>query len=122
MRPASSSNRSGSAGKRSKAARRKTDADEKSLAGATDPRSGQLRRVLASEASALVRRLIGELDRSRDREILYRFYLAEERKEAICEELGLSTRHFNRVLFRARQRFKELLVGFEKRQRLRRAT
>ncbi|MEM7356549.1 MAG: sigma-70 family RNA polymerase sigma factor, partial [Acidobacteriota bacterium] len=103
---------------RSKAARRKTEADEQSLAVAPDPRSGQLRRVLASEASTLVRRLISELDRARDREILYRFYLAEDQKETICEDLGLSTQHFNRVLFRARQRFKELLVGFEKRQRL----
>ncbi len=45
----------------------------------------------------------------RDRQILYRFYIAEEDKERICADLDLSSLHFNRVLFRARQRFKDLL-------------
>jgi RNA polymerase sigma-70 factor (ECF subfamily) len=66
-----------------------------------------------------VRRLIGELDTDRDRQILYRFYIAEEDKERICADLELSSLHFNRVLFRARQRFKELLEGFEKSQGVR---
>ncbi len=41
--------------------------------------------------------------------MLYRYYLAEEDKAAICADLGLSSLHFNRVLWRARQRFKKLL-------------
>ena len=44
----------------------------------------------------------------RDREILFRFYLAEDDKERICRDLGLTAVHFNRVLFRARERFREL--------------
>jgi len=52
--------------------------------------------------------VIGELDGDRDRELLFRFYIAEEDKERLCEELGLTSLHFNRVLFRARQRYKEL--------------
>ena len=107
---------------RRKRARRRTESDEDVIARVSDPRSGQLRRVLDAEAATLVRRLIGELDVARDRQVLYRFYIAEDRKEVICRELGLSSQHFSRVLFRARQRFKELLEGFEKRERLRRVS
>jgi RNA polymerase sigma-70 factor (ECF subfamily) len=35
--------------------------------------------------------------------------LREEERERICTDLGLTGQHFNRVLFRARQRLKELL-------------
>jgi RNA polymerase sigma-70 factor, ECF subfamily len=74
-----------------------------------DPVPGQLDQVLREEEILKVRRLIGELGTDRDRQILFRFYVAEEGKERICADLGLDSVHFNRVLFRARQRFKELL-------------
>jgi hypothetical protein len=41
--------------------------------------------------------------------VLVRFYLDDEDKEKICSELRLSEEHFNRVIFRARNRFRELL-------------
>jgi RNA polymerase sigma-70 factor (ECF subfamily) len=56
-----------------------------------------------------VRRLLAELEPPRDREILLRFYLAEEPKETICRDLGLSSVHFNRVIHRARHRFRTLI-------------
>ena len=107
---------------RRKSARRRTEGDEETLARASDPRTGQLHRVLDAEAAILVRQLIAELEIPRDRQILFRFYIAEDRKEAICRDLGLSGRHFDRVLFRARKRFRELLEAFEKREKLRRAS
>ena len=64
--------------------------------------------LLQQEQSAMVRAMLGELESDRDREILFRFYLAEDDKELICRDLGLTTVHFNRVLFRARERFREL--------------
>lgn len=76
-----------------------------------------LGRILNEERSQIVRQLIAELSTDRDRQLLYRFYIAEEEKETICVELGLDNQHFKRVLFRARQRFKELKERFEKRQR-----
>lgn len=85
---------------------------------AADPAPSPLASVLAAEDVELVRRLLEELPTERDREILERFYVAEEDKDRICADLGLDGLHFNRVLFRARQRFRELLDGFEKRQRL----
>jgi RNA polymerase sigma-70 factor (ECF subfamily) len=81
-------------------------------AGADPPDTvpGQLDQVLREEEIRKVRRLIGELGTARDRQILFRFYVAEERKEKICADLGVESQHFKRVLFRARQRLKELLA------------
>jgi RNA polymerase sigma-70 factor (ECF subfamily) len=75
-----------------------------------DPTPGQLDRVLREERARMVQRLIAELETGRDRQILLRFYVGEEDKDRICADLGLSSLHFNRVLFRARQRLKQLLV------------
>jgi len=46
---------------------------------------------------------------SRDRVILRRFYLSDDDKEMICRELELSPAHFDRVLYRAKQRLRELI-------------
>jgi len=55
------------------------------------------------------RRALEELPASRDRELLIRFYIEDEDKSSICAALGLSDEHFNRVIFRARNRFRILL-------------
>jgi RNA polymerase sigma-70 factor, ECF subfamily len=102
---------------RRKAARRRTDPDEGELERAVNPSPSQLSAVLLDEEAETVRRLIGELPTDRDRQLLLRFYVAEEEKEDICTDLGLDSLHFNRVLFRARQRFKELLEHFEKQRK-----
>ena len=62
------------------------------------------------------RRMLEEMPVARDREILVRFYLNDEDKETICLELQLSEDHFNRVIFRARNRFREFIEhrGFRK--------
>ena len=65
-------------------------------------------RLLQEEQAAIVREVLAELDADRDREILFRFYLQEDDKEQICRDLGLTPVHFNRVLFRARERYREL--------------
>jgi RNA polymerase sigma-70 factor (ECF subfamily) len=66
------------------------------------------------------RRMLEELPTARDRDLLVRFYLNDESKEDICAALGLSDEHFNRVIFRARNRFRALLErrGFAKRDLL----
>jgi RNA polymerase sigma-70 factor, ECF subfamily len=94
-----------------KVVRRKTEGEIEGLEAVPDPMADPYREAARQEEAALVRRLIGELETDRDRQILYRFYIAEEEKERICADLDLSSLHFNRVLFRARQRFKELLEG-----------
>lgn len=80
-----------------------------------DPGPSPLERLLAGERAALARRVIGELG-DRDREVLYQFYIAEEAKESICRRLDLSSLHFNRVLHRARRRYKDLFEETARRE------
>lgn len=76
-----------------------------------------LHRLEAQEEALLVRRLLGELRHPRDRELLVRVYLREEEKETVCRELGLDPGHYNQLLFRARQRLRELWEKNDKRRR-----
>ena len=56
-----------------------------------------------------VRELMNKLPMPRDREVLERFYLKEEARSAIRESMNLTELQFNQVLWRARQRFAEIL-------------
>ena len=56
-----------------------------------------------------VRELMSKLTVARDREVLERFYLKEEPRSAIRESMNLTELQFNQVLWRARQRFAEIL-------------
>jgi RNA polymerase sigma-70 factor (ECF subfamily) len=64
--------------------------------------------LLRQEKALIVRAVLSELESDRDREILFRFYIAEEDKDRICRDLDLTPLHFNRVLFRARERYRTL--------------
>jgi RNA polymerase sigma-70 factor, ECF subfamily len=72
------------------------------------PAPSPLDQLLDEEKVTLVRQVIGELETDRDRQLLLRFYLGEEDKAVLCRDLDLTPQHFNRVLFRARQRYREL--------------
>jgi RNA polymerase sigma-70 factor (ECF subfamily) len=70
--------------------------------------SNQFEDLLKKEKAKLVRQVLKEMTNERDIQLLSRFYLAEEDKEHICADLGLTSLQFNLVLHRARQRYKEL--------------
>ena len=72
-----------------------------------------------AEVAGHVRRLLAELSQERDREILNRFYVRELDKATICRQLGVDDSHFNRVLYRARQRLRDLVLREGARSRLR---
>ncbi|WP_161810641.1 RNA polymerase sigma factor [Steroidobacter agaridevorans] len=83
---------------------------------AGDENIDQLPAQRATEESAMdssimrhVVSTIASLPTARDREIVKRFYLDEEDKSEICRSMGLSPLHFDRVVFRARQRMRSLL-------------
>ena len=88
------------------------------LATSRDPAPDPQKRLLDKENAAIVRRLLTELEPARDRQILLRLFVAEHSKAEICADLDLSSLHFNRVLHRARQRLKNLLVRHHKRYSL----
>jgi RNA polymerase sigma-70 factor, ECF subfamily len=76
-----------------------------------------LGRVLADEEARQVRRLLDELRFDRDRQLLLRFYVSDDSKEEICADLEIEPERFHQVLFRARERLRELWERAEKRQR-----
>ncbi len=83
----------------------------------TDRGPAPLERVLADEEARLVQRLLAELRFDRDRQLLLRFYLSDDSKEEICADLEIEPQRFNKVLFHARERLRELWDRAEKRQR-----
>lgn len=94
--------------------RKRTRRGDVPLAGdldVPDPSASQLGRVLRQEEDAAIERLLGELNTDRDRQLLLRFYVGEEDREQICADLGLTFPQFNKVIFRARRRLKELLLA-----------
>jgi RNA polymerase sigma-70 factor (ECF subfamily) len=93
-----------------KADRRKTFTDQALLDGVADSTQNQYRALLRERSGEAVRRLIAAMDNSRDRMLLYQYYIEEKDKTQVCADLGLTQRHFDKVLFRAKQRFKELLL------------
>jgi len=74
-----------------------------------DDKSNPYRHTSRAEVCQQVRNLLNDLHKQRDREILERFYVREEDKDSICNDLDVDSQHFNRVLFRARQRLKAAL-------------
>lgn len=89
-------------------ARRRTEPDSEAVERVAYEAPNPLDRLLREEKVDLVRRLLSELGQERDSQVLQRFYLEEEEKGTICEALGLTSLHFNRVLHRARQRYRTL--------------
>jgi RNA polymerase sigma-70 factor, ECF subfamily len=72
------------------------------------PSPSQLDQLLREEKGRMARRVLEMLPSERDRTVLLRFYVAEDEKEEICADLGLSSLLFNQILFRARERYKKL--------------
>jgi RNA polymerase sigma factor (sigma-70 family) len=88
---------------------RESGADELQLREVKDEALSIEERVDNQILSKCIRDLMKHLSAARDREVLLRFYLNEEPKQAICSTLGLTDLQFNQVLWRARQRFGEIL-------------
>ena len=72
------------------------------------PAHDQLEELLRKESAEIVRQILKEMTNERDIQVLFRFYLAEDDKERICADLGLTSLQFNLVLHRARERYREL--------------
>ncbi|MBW2691922.1 MAG: sigma-70 family RNA polymerase sigma factor [Deltaproteobacteria bacterium] len=69
----------------------------------------QFQHVADAETQSAVHEILQSMPVERDRELLIRFYVYDQDKQEICRELGLNSLHFNRVLFRAKGRFRKLL-------------
>lgn len=74
-----------------------------------DPAPDQLKQLETAEANLEIRELIEKL-LPRDREVIMRLYIKEEPKEGICADLNITSTQFDRVVYRARQRYRELYI------------
>ncbi len=88
---------------------RKHDNDKELLSNLQDDALSLEERVDHEQLAKCVRDLMGHLPVPRDREVLERFYLQEEPRTSIRESLKLTDMQFNQVLWRARQRFGDIL-------------
>jgi RNA polymerase sigma-70 factor, ECF subfamily len=91
-----------------RAARQENNAVIDEAVSIPHPAPDQLQELLRKEKADLVRQVLKGMSNERDIQALYRFYIADDDKEKICADLGLTSLHFNRVLHRARERFREL--------------
>lgn len=92
-----------------KETRRATDTHGEVNFEVPDITSNVSRAVESNQTLDLVQQLIEEMKVERDRDILLSYYAKEEEKSSICTRLELTPAHFDRVLFRARSRLKQLI-------------
>lgn len=96
---------------RRKDARRQTFADtdliDTYIDGAGNPVS-DLERMSIRDS---VRDSILNMKNTRDKEILYRYYIHEHDKDEICQHLGIDFRHFDKVISRARSRLRDAITS-----------
>jgi RNA polymerase sigma-70 factor (ECF subfamily) len=96
--------------RRSIATHRTSTGQDRAIADVADPNVDDgISSVLAATRAKAIRQVLQELPTQRDRTLLVRFYLRDEAKMDICRDLGLTEEHFNRVIFRARERLRSLL-------------
>jgi RNA polymerase sigma-70 factor (ECF subfamily) len=95
---------------RKRARRQTVTGEDATIAAQPDESVDASNAVQDRQRAEAVRRVLREMATPRDRELLVRYYLHDEDKAEICRRLGLSDAHFNRVIFRARERFRALLV------------
>ena len=72
--------------------------------------------VQAQQAIKTLLRVMDEMPVARDREILHRHWVLGQKKAEACASVGVTPEHYDRVLSRAKKRFRELLdrKGFDR--------
>ncbi len=92
--------------------RRKTEADSETVVNVATAPASQLGDLLLGEKAGIVRQLIDGLHNERDRNLLMRYYVAEEDRVTIAADFGVDNLQLNRLLYRARQRYKKLYLAY----------
>lgn len=105
---------------RSLVIRRRTEdfGDDPQIEMVPDPGDDPYDKVSREETMRIVMAMFDELTVERDRQLLLRFWVYDEDRDTICAALGIDSGHFHRVIYRARNRFRELLRKAEERQGL----
>jgi RNA polymerase sigma-70 factor (ECF subfamily) len=95
-----------------KSARRQTvTGQDEAIATHADPAAVDPVDELQTHARArAIGEVLAEMSTGRDRQVLVRYYLHDEDRAVLCRDFGLTEEHFNRVIYRARERFRKLLA------------
>jgi RNA polymerase sigma-70 factor (ECF subfamily) len=72
--------------------------------------SSSLQQIENEQVKKIVIEVIQELGQQRDRDIIIQTFVHDQPKDVVCENLNLSKDHFDKVLFRARERLKQKLM------------
>lgn len=83
--------------------------DQEMLEVIEDSKNDILSSIIWDDKIKYVKQVIDELKIPRDKDILISFYFNDKNKSDICKQMDLSSEHFDRVLYRARQRLKEII-------------
>ena len=92
-----------------KDARRRTSPDSEAVEAAADDRDSATDVIEREQRAAALRAAIDSLQVQRDQQILRRYYFDDADTKRICRELDVKPEHFPRVLYRARQRLRQVL-------------
>ena len=92
-----------------KEARQNTTPDSETIELIGDQQPTEQEAFLNRERDRLVAALLEELNQPRDREILQRFYVWNQEKQLVCDAMDLNSDQFDKVVSRARKRFKALV-------------
>jgi DNA-directed RNA polymerase specialized sigma24 family protein len=87
----------------------KSSIDQELLDSIEHAQEEVLTQMIWDDKVNLIKQVMEELSQQRDKEILTRFYFESEGKVSICSDLDLTSAHFDRVIFRAKQRLKALI-------------
>ncbi|MEL7538502.1 MAG: hypothetical protein AAFZ58_03895 [Pseudomonadota bacterium] len=96
-------------GRKRRQRRRNTYADSELIEETVSNSTEHVDDIYSEQMRDAVRALLSELPNDRDRALLTRYFLYQESKASICNALELSDLHFNRVLYRAKARFRALV-------------
>lgn len=75
-----------------------------------DAKEDILSTIIWDDKIKYVKQVMTELKVQRDKDILIKFYFQDQDKPTICQLLNLSTEHFDRVLYRAKERLKQIIT------------
>lgn len=92
-----------------KETRRKTNPDTPATEFAICDRESPEHEMIRIRMGRLLSDQIAKLSTPRDQEVLRRYYLEEEDRDVICQALALDSRQLSRVLYRSRERLREVV-------------
>ncbi len=86
-----------------------SDIDPDLMETFSDAQEDILSTLIWNDKLKFIKEMIDGLKIQRDKDILINFYLKDQSKQSICNDLDLSPAHFDRVIFRAKERLKKII-------------